>query len=183
MNLSIFPHKNHYFNAGLEALQKLKNFHTSDLHAVIVVTLSQWSLKEVVSSPWMAYPGSGKIIIVSNSQLLPLAKYYKIKNSNILSICEESESLKVLSDFFRERKYREGGDYYKNPHLTENEFISLRFALNGVSAKEQGQEMGVSTKTAFALRYTLANKLQVKKLSHLSSSLSRNFRNYGLRTP
>lgn len=181
MTLSAFPHKNYYFNTGLEALQELKRFRTTDLNAFHMVNLTQWSLKEVISSLWMENPGSRKLIIISNTQLLPLAKYYKIKNNNVLSICEESESLKVLGDFCSGRDIGKRDFYYKKPHLTENEFISLRCALNGVSAREQAKKLGVSTKTAFAFRYTLAKKLQVKKLSHLLAPVIRNFQNHDLR--
>ena len=180
MNLSAFPPKNYYFNSGLEALQGLTKTCTIGLHAVIVVNLTQWSLKEVVSSPWMENSASEKVLIVSNIRFFPLAKYYQFKNSNIVAICTESESLKVLGDFICGRLVEQGSNDYQKPHLTEKEFISLRYALDGVSAKEQAQEMGVCTKTVFAFRYNLAKKLQVKKLSHLLSSFSRSFRSYGL---
>lgn len=180
MNLSAFPHKNYYFNAGLEALQGLKNFCTTGLHTVIVVNLNQWSLKEVVSSSWMESSDSGKVLIISNTRLFPLAKYYQNKNRNIIAICTESESLKVLGDFCSGRLMGKIDTDYPKPHLSEKEFISLRYALNGVSAKEQARSMGVCAKTAFAFRYNVAKKLQVKKLSHLLSPFSRSFRSYGL---
>lgn len=179
MNLNVFPHKNHYFNVGLEALQGAKSSFTTDSDTVIVVNLTQWSLKEVVSSDRMENSDSEKILIISNAQLFPLAKYYKLINDNIIAICTESESMKVLRDICSNKVLTLRSTENTKPHLTEKEFVSLRYFLNGESARVQAEKMGVDIKTAFAFRYNLAKKLQVKKLSHLLSYSKRCSHNYG----
>lgn len=39
MNLRGFPHKNHYFNIGLESLEEDNSFCATDPHTIIVVNL------------------------------------------------------------------------------------------------------------------------------------------------
>lgn len=167
MNLSTFPLKNHYFNIGLESLWGLNSSYITNSGNIIVISLSQWSLRDVVSSTWLEKLDFGRILIISHSQFFPLARYYQLKNKNVIAICEESESVKVLDVLCLGYTLEQRETYYGKSHLTDKEFISLRYALNGVSAKEQAISMGLCTKTAFRFRDNVAKKLQVKKLSHL----------------
>lgn len=167
MNFITYPYTNNYFNIGLDALQVSDSLCASHSDTILVVSLSQWSLQDVVLSSWMETLNSVQIVIVFHTQLLPLARYYQHKNENIIAICHESESLKVLGDFCRGRLVVQSDTEDYKPHLTEKEFISLRYLLDGVSAKEQAHIMGIGTKTAFAFRYNLTQKLQLKRLSHI----------------
>lgn len=109
----------------------------------------------------------GKIVIIFDSQFYSLAKYFQLENTNFVAICEESKSVKLLDvlclGWSMEKRYT----HYKRSHLTRKEFISLRYALNGISAKEQANSMGRCAKNAFRFRDNVAKKLQVKKLPHL----------------
>lgn len=167
MNFSTFPLDNVYFNKGFEALWGLNSCLLINNNDVIVVSISSWSVKDVVSSAWIEKLEHGSIIIISHRRFLPLAKYYQRINKNVIEICEEADSVEVLYALCHGWSITRIPIRHEISHLTEKEFISLRYALDGVSAKEQAYSMGISPKTVFRFRDSLAKKLQVRKLSHL----------------
>lgn len=176
MNLRAFPHKNYYFNLGLESLEEVNIFCANDPHTIIVVNLNQWSLKDVVLSQCLESPNSGKVFLISAPQYTPLANYYRMKNKNIIAICQEAESIKALRSLLRDKVMAQTEFFYNKPRLTEREFISLYYLFNGVNARKQASFMGLCAKTVYAFRDKLAVKLQVRKLSHLLLPSYRAFR-------
>lgn len=173
MKISTFPLKNHYLNFGIEALWGVNSFNINDSEALMVISLSHWSLIDVVSSKWIENLVYEKIVIISHHQFLPLAGYYKRKNNNIIAIFEESESLKLMDVLCLGWSIEQPKNRFEMSCLTEGEFISLRYALNGVSIQEQARSMGVCTKTVFSYRDKIVKKLKVRKLAHLFCNTSR----------
>ncbi|MBN1087241.1 hypothetical protein JNO12_23945 [Erwinia aphidicola] len=176
MNLKAFPHKNYYFNIGLESLEEVNGFCDTEADSIFVVNLNQWSLKDVVLSQCLENPDTGRIFLISASQYIPLANYYQMKNENIIAICQETESVKALRSLLHDKGVTQTDTSYKYPYLTEREFISLYYLFNGVNAHKQASFMGLCAKTVYTFRDKLAVKLQVKKLSHLLLPSYRAFR-------
>lgn len=176
MNLRAFPHKNYYFNIGLESLEEVNGFCDTEADSIFVVNLNQWSLKDVVLSQCLESPDTGRIFLISSSQYIPLANYYQMINKNIIAICQEAESVMALRNLLRDKVVSQAVISYNYPHLTEREFISLYYLFNGVNAHEQASFMGLRAKTVYTFRDNLAVKLQVKKISHLLLPSYRAFR-------
>ncbi|WP_336796228.1 hypothetical protein [Erwinia aphidicola] len=176
MKLRAFPHRNYYFNIGLKSLEGVNNFCATDSDTIFVVNLNQWSLKDVVLSQCLESPDTGRIFLISASQYMPLANYYQMKNKNIIAICQEGNSIKVLRKLLSNKFVAHTEISYQHPHLSEREFISLYYLFNGVNAHKQASSMGLCAKTVYTFRDKLAVKLQVKKLSHLLLPSYRDFK-------
>ncbi|MEI2606847.1 LuxR C-terminal-related transcriptional regulator [Erwinia aphidicola] len=170
MKIRAFPSINQYFNTALSALcDEGFNFREKKREEIIIVCMASWSLQDVVSAFWLKYWDKSKILIVSDSRFLPIAKYFQIKNRDIIEICHTLEFYGVLEDYLWRGKLYSIKQEFDTPHLTDMEYVSLHYALEGISVEKQAMSMGLSTKTIFTHRAASARKLRVKKLSHLFS--------------
>lgn len=169
MEILTFPRGNIFFNAAIYALCDAKVHFRKSREELIIVCIAPWSLKDVVSAYWLKSWDRSKILIVSDSRFFPLAKYLQIQNRNIIEVCHTLEFYGVLRDFLWRGKLYSIKKDIGIPHLTDMEYISLQYALDGISAKKQAMSMGLSSKTVFTHRAASARKLNVKKLSHLLS--------------
>lgn len=169
MQIRTFPRRNHYFNAAISALcDPGFNFRKSK-EELIIVCMAPWSIRDVVSASWMKSWVKSKILIVSDSRFFPLAKYLQLQNRGIIEVCHTLEFYGVLGDFLWRGKLYSIEEEIGIPHLTDMEYVSLQYALDGISVEKQAMSMGLSSKTVFAHRAASAKKLNVKKLSHLIS--------------
>lgn len=169
MEIRTFPRRNNYFNAAISALCDAGFHFRKKREELIIVCMASWSVRDVVSAFWLKYWVKSKILIVSDSRFLPLAKYFQIQNRDIIEICHTSEFYGVLGDFLWRGKLYSIKQEIGTPHLTDMEYVSLHYALEGISVEKQAMSMGLSTKTVFTHRAASARKLGVKKLSHLVS--------------
>lgn len=169
MEIKTFPRKNNYFNAGISALCDAGFYFRKSSEDLMIVCMAPWSIRDVVFASWMKSWAKTKILIVSDSRFFPLAKYLQLKNRDIIEVCHTSEFYGVLGDFLWEGKLYSIKQEVGTPHLTDTEYVSLQYALDGISAHRQARVMGMCYKTVYAHRGALAKKLNVKKLSHLLS--------------
>lgn len=169
MDIRTFPHTNNYFNAGISALYD-SGFHFRKIkEELIIVCMASWSVRDVALASWIKSWNKSKVLIVSDSRFFPLAKYLQLKNRDIIEVCHTSEFYGVLGDFLWRGKLYSIKHEAGTPHLTDMEYVSLQYALNGISVEKQALYMGLSSKTVFAHRAASARKLNVKKLPHLLS--------------
>lgn len=169
MEIRTFPRRNNYFNAAISALWDAGFHFRKKKEELIIVCIASWSVRDVVSACWMKYWIKSKILIVSDSRFLPLAKYFQMQNRDIIEVCHTTEFYGVLGDFLWRGKLYSIKQEIDTPYLTDMEYVSLQYALEGISVKKQAMSMGLSTKTVFTHRSASARKLSVKKLSHLVS--------------
>lgn len=170
MELNVFPRWNNYFNAGVSALcDEGFNFRKCK-EQLTIVCMASWSVRDVIYANWIKRWGRSKVLIVSDSRFFPLAKYLQLQNRGIVEVCHTLEFYDVLGDYLWRGKLDRIEQEIETPHLTEMEYVSLQYALGGVSAEEQAIFMGLCSKTVFSHRSASARKLNVKKLSHLLSS-------------
>ena len=169
MEIRTFPSRNNYFNAAISALCDTGFNFREKREELIIVCIASWSVRDVVSANWLKYWIASKILIISDSRFLPLAKYFQIKNRDNIEVCHISEFYGVLGDFLWRGKLYSIKQEIGTSHLTDMEYVSLHYALEGISVEKQAMSMGLSTKTVFTHRAASARKLSVKKLSHLVS--------------
>lgn len=169
MEIRTFPRRNNYFNAGISALCDAGFHFRKSKEELIIVCMAPWSVRDVVSASWMKSWVESKILIVSDSRFFPLAKYLQLQNRDIIEVCHTLEFYGVLRDLLWQGKLYSIKQEVGTPHLTDMEYVSLQYALDGISAEKQAMSMGLSSKTVFTHRAASARKLSVKKLSHLLS--------------
>lgn len=169
MQVRTFPSGNNYFNAAISAYLDADMPQEKDKERIIIVCMAPWSIRDVFFASWLKTWSHSKVLIVSEERFLPLAKYYQIRNNNIIDVCHTSELYNELRCFFRRGRFNKTMNHSDIPHLTDMEYFSILNALNGTSVCKQALYMGLSTKTVFSHRATSAKKLNVKKLSHLLS--------------
>lgn len=169
MEIQTFPCRNNYFNAGVSALYNAGFHFSKSKKDLIVVCIAPWSVREVVSACWLKSWVSSKILIVSDSRFFPLAKYLQLQNRDIIEVCHTLDFHSVLGDYIWKGRLYKIKQQSGIPHLTDMEYVSLQYALDGISAEKQALSMGLCSKTVFAHRAASARKLNVKKLSHLLS--------------
>lgn len=169
MEIRTYPSRNIFFNIGISALCDTGIHIRKNEQELIIVCMASWSVKDIVFASWLKSWNKSRILIVSDTRFFPLAKYFQIRNNDIIEVCHTSELYSVLGEFiWRGRFYRIEQEEDVNP-LTDMEYISLQNALDGISAQKQAKTMGLSSKTVFTHRIASARKLNVKKLSHLLS--------------
>lgn len=169
MGILTYPPGNNYFDIGITVLCDAGFKFRKRRERLLVVCMAPWSVRDVVFASWLQSWNKTRILIVSDARFLPLAKYFKLKNDEVIDICHTSELYSVLGDFLWEGALITEEPEEKIPHLTDMEYISLYSALDGVSAEKQASLMGISKKTVFTYRENSARKLNVRKLSHLLS--------------
>jgi len=169
MKIQTFPRSNNYFNAAISALCDPIFHLQKKRQELVIVCMASWSVRDVVSAYWLKHWIKSKVLIVSDSRFLPLAKYFQIQNRNFIEVCHTSEFYGVLGDFLWRGELYSIKQESCPSHLTEMEYVSLHYALKGISAERQAKSMRLSTKTVFTHRAASAKKLSVKKLSHLVS--------------
>lgn len=170
MKIQTFPRRNNYFNAAISALCDAGfRFRKKKREELTIVCMASWSVRDVVSAYWLKYWVKSRILIVSDSRFLPLAKYFQIQNRKFIEVCHTSEFYGVLGDFLWRGELYSIKQEIGTPHLTDMEYVSLRDALEGISVEKQAKSMGLSTKTVCSHRAASVRKLSVKKLSHLVS--------------
>lgn len=169
MDIKIFPRSNNYYYAGISALYDERFRFNENKEDLMIVCITHWSFRDVVSANWIRKWIKSKILIVSDSRFMPLAKYLQMKNRDIVEVCHTLELNSILGDYlWRGKLYRIEQDIC-TPHLTDMEYFSLQYALDGISVEKQALSMGLCSKTVFSHRSASARKLSVKKLSHLLS--------------
>lgn len=169
MEIRTFPSSNNYFNAGIASLYDPAFHFRRNEEELIIVCIASWSIRDVVSASWLKRWVKSKILIVSDSRFFPLAKYLQLQNRDIIEVCHTSEFYSVLGDFLWRGKLYRIKEAIGETHLTDMEYISLQYALDGVSAEKQARNMGLCSKTVFTHRAASARKFNVKKISHLFS--------------
>ena len=169
MQVRTFPSGNFYFNAGISACLDEDIPQKADKERIVIVCMASWSIRDVFFASWLKTWSQSKVLIVSDKRFLPLAKYYQVKNKNIIDVCHTSDFYNELRFFVSRGSFNRTKKNCNIPHLTDMEYFSILNALNGTSVGKQALTMGLSTKTVFSHRATSAKKLNVKKLSHLLS--------------
>lgn len=169
MKIRTFPLRNNYFNAGISALCDSGFHFRKSKGELTIVCMAPWSVRDVVLASWMKSWAESKILIVSDRRFFPLAKYLQLQNREFIEVCHTSEFYGVLGDFLWRGKLYNIKQEVGTPHLTDMEYVSLQYALDGISVEKQAIFMGLSSKTVFSHRAASARKLCVKKLSHLLS--------------
>ena len=169
MKIQTFPRSNNFFNAAISALCDPGFHFRKKREELIIVCMASWSVREVVSAYWLKHWVKSQVLIVSDSRFLPLAKYFQIQNRKFIEVCHISEFYGVLGDFLWRGELYSIKQESCPSHLTEMEYVSLHYALEGISVEKQAKSMGLSIKTISTHRAASARKLSVRKLSHLVS--------------
>ncbi|TQI78602.1 regulatory LuxR family protein [Serratia fonticola] len=161
-----WPNTNRYFYKGIVSYCDSVNTHPERLK-VVFVDFQLSNLLLFLDQDWLIYTACHRVILITDSHLLPLANYYKRIFHQIDSVIQGSGS---SEDFFNQIDHVISGKRVLSPSkicFSSREICLLRTLTRGTSVRDLADRMQLSPKTVYAMRQNMLGKMGLTKMNDI----------------
>lgn len=161
-----WPDTNRYFYEGVMGYFNSAKAHPEKLK-VVFVDFQLSNLPILLGQDWLVYSIRHRIILVTDSYLLPLANYYKGLFHQIDAVIQSKGS---PEDFFNQIEHVISGKKItpsSKSRLSSREICLLRALTRGVTVRDIAHRLQLSPKTVYAMRHNMLGKMGLNKMSDI----------------
>ncbi len=161
-----WPDTNRYFYEGIVGYCDSINTHPEQLK-VVFVDFQLSNLLLFLDQDWLVYSVCHRVILVTDSYLLPLANYYKGMFHQIDSVIQGTGT---SEDFFNKIDHVISGKRVSPPSktsLSSREICLLRTLTRGVTVRDLADRLQLSPKTVYAIRHNMLGKMGLSKINDI----------------
>lgn len=161
-----WPDTNKYFHEGIVGYCDSVNTSPEQLK-VVFVDFQLANLRLFLDQDWLMYSACNRVVLVTDSYLLPLANYYKSMFRQVDSVIQRTGA---SSDIFAKIDHVIAGEQVSSTsqvRLSSREICLLRTLIHGVTVGDLASRLRLSPKTVYALRHNILGKMGLTKMSDI----------------
>ncbi|CAI1573696.1 LuxR C-terminal-related transcriptional regulator [Serratia fonticola] len=161
-----WPDTNKYFHEGIVGYCDSVNTSPEQLK-VVFIDFQLANLRLFLDQDWLMYSACNRVVLVTDSYLLPLANYYKSMFRQVDSVIQRTGA---SSDFFAKIDHVIAGEQVSSTsqvRLSSREICLLRTLIHGVTVGDLASRLRLSPKTVYALRHNILGKMGLTKMSDI----------------
>lgn len=159
-----WPDTNKYFHEGIVGYCDSVNTSPEQLK-VVFIDFQLANLRLFLDQDWLMYSACNRVVLVTDSYLLPLANYYKIMFRQVDSVIQRTGA---STDIFAKIDHVIAGEQVSSTsqvRLSSREICLLRTLIHGVTVGDLASRLRLSPKTVYALRHNILGKMGLTKMS------------------
>ncbi|CAI1614010.1 LuxR C-terminal-related transcriptional regulator [Serratia fonticola] len=161
-----WPDTNKYFHEGIVGYCDSVNTSPEQLK-VVFIDFQLANLRLFLDQDWLMYSACNRVVLVTDSYLLPLANYYKSMFRQVDSVIQRTGA---SSDIFAKIDHVIAGEQVSSTsqvRLSSREICLLRTLIHGVTVGDLASRLRLSPKTVYALRHNILGKMGLTKMSDI----------------
>lgn len=161
-----WPDTNKYFHEGIVGYCDSVNTSPEQLK-VVFIDFQLANLRFFLDQDWLMYSACNRVVLVTDSYLLPLANYYKSMFRQVDSVIQRTGA---SSDIFAKIDHVIAGEQVSSTsqvRLSSREICLLRTLIHGVTVGDLASRLRLSPKTVYALRHNILGKMGLTKMSDI----------------
>ena len=161
-----WPDTNKYFHEGIVGYCDSVNTSPEQLK-VVFIDFQLANLRLFLDQDWLMYSACNRVVLVTDSYLLPLANYYKSMFRQVDSVIQRTGA---SSDIFAKIDHVIAGERVSSTsqvRLSSREICLLRTLIHGVTVGDLASRLRLSPKTVYALRHNILGKMGLTKMSDI----------------
>lgn len=161
-----WPDTNKYFHEGIVGYCDSVNTSPEQLK-VVFIDFQLANLRLFLDQDWLMYSACNRVVLVTDSYLLPLANYYKSMFRQVDSVIQRTGA---SSDIFAKIDHVIAGEQVSSTSqvsLSSREICLLRTLIHGVTVGDLASRLRLSPKTVYALRHNILGKMGLTKMSDI----------------
>ncbi|HEJ9059743.1 TPA: hypothetical protein SML50_004065 [Serratia fonticola] len=161
-----WPDTNKYFREGIVGYCDSVNTSPEQLK-VVFIDFQLADLRLFLEQDWLMYSACNRIVLVTDSYLLPLANYYKSMFRQVDSVIQRTGA---SSDIFAKIDHVIAGERVSSTsqvRLSSREICLLRTLIHGVTVGDLANRLRLSPKTVYALRHNILGKMGLTKMNDI----------------
>ncbi|TQI78608.1 regulatory LuxR family protein [Serratia fonticola] len=161
-----WPSTNRYFHEGVLGYCNSINTRPEQL-GVVFIDFQLSNLLFFLEQDWLVCSLYSRIVLITDSYLLPLANYYKETFHQIDSVIHVTGA---SEDFFIQIEYVISGlrvSSVSQECFSSREICLLRTLARGVSVRGIADRLQLSPKTVYSMRQSLLEKMGLTKMNHI----------------
>ncbi|CAM4030173.1 LuxR C-terminal-related transcriptional regulator [Serratia silvae] len=161
-----WPDTNKYFHEGIVGYCDSINIHPQQLK-VVFIDFQLSNLRLFLEQDWLIYSACNRVVLVTDSHLLPLANYYKCMFRQVDSVIQRTGK---SSEIFAKIDHVIAGEKVSSPsqtRMSSREICLLRTLVHGVTVRDLASRLQLSPKTVYALRHNILGKMGLAKMNDI----------------
>ena len=161
-----WPDTNKYFHEGIVGYCDSVNTPSEQLN-VVFIDFQLSNLRLFLEQDWLMYSACNRVVLVTDSHLLPLANYYESMFRQVDSVIQRKGA---SSDIFAKIGHVIAGEQVSSTsqiRLSSREICLLRTLIRGVSVRKLANSLQLSPKTIYALRQNILDKMGLAKINDI----------------
>lgn len=161
-----WPDTNKYFHEGIVGYCDSVNTSPEQLK-VVFIDFQLANLRLFLEQDWLMYSAYNRVVLVTDSYLLPLANYYKSMFRQVDSVIQRTGA---SSDIFAKIDHVIAGEQVSSTsqvRLSSREICLLRTLIHGVTVGDLASRLRLSPKTVYALRHNILGKMGLTKMTDI----------------
>ncbi|AYM93328.1 hypothetical protein D9980_23705 [Serratia sp. 3ACOL1] len=161
-----WPDTNKYFHEGIVGYCDSVNTSPEQLK-VVFIDFQLANLRLFLDQDWLMYSACNRVVLVTDSYLLPLANYYKSMFRQVDSVIQRTGA---SSDIFAKIDHVIAGEQVSSTsqvRLSSREICLLRTLIHGVTVGDLANRLRLSPKTVYALRHNILGKMGLTKMNDI----------------
>ncbi|MGL5386204.1 MAG: LuxR C-terminal-related transcriptional regulator [Enterobacterales bacterium] len=158
-----WPDANQYFHQGIVGYFNSINTDPEQLK-VVFIDFQLSNLRLFLERDWLIYSACNRVVLVTDSHLLPLANYYKSRFRQVDSVIQRTG---ISCDIFDKIDRVIAGNRVissSKSSLSSREMNLLRIFIRGVTVRDLASRLQLSPKTIYALRHNILGKMGLTKM-------------------
>ena len=163
--------KNQFFECAILHLKKtIFKYNPEEGENYFFIYFHTLFIRFFLKRDFLSIQKNKKIIIISTTEMQPIALVYYRSFSNVLAIVDASESVHSIIEVVREthrEKIRFMLAESNVKALTTREFTILLMILNGSDVLSIARRLNIAKKTVYTHSYSVAKKMGVRKIHDL----------------
>ncbi|WP_411751251.1 helix-turn-helix domain-containing protein [Serratia sp. (in: enterobacteria)] len=161
-----WPDTNKYFHEGIIGYCDSVNAPPEQLK-VVFIDFQLSNLRLFLEQDWLMYSACNRVVLVTDSYLLPLANYYNSMFRQVDSVIQRTGK---SSDIFAKIDHVIAGETVSSTsqiRLSSREICLLRTLIRGVTVGDLASKLQLSPKTVYALRHNILGKMGLTKMNDI----------------
>ncbi|AKG69863.1 DNA-binding transcriptional activator EvgA [Serratia fonticola] len=170
-----WPNANRYFHEGVvsyfDSIGALL-----DISDVVFVDFQLSNLFALLEQKWVLYFVGVRIILITDSHLLPLANYYKGMFNHVDLVIQVTGTSK---SFFNKLEHvMSGGEALSssNDSLSSRDIYLLRKSLHGMTIRDIADKLQLSPKGVYTMRHRVLQKMGLTRMKDIYMQTANSYR-------